>query len=716
MLGDEELTHRSEDASNVFTLMAIVTSISFLLYTLDCGLSAASSLCSVLVLCVILYLRVLSVLSTQMSDVLEKCEVFEKALQLSVHDQHDALVKIKYRKEFRSRYAKFVSFNDNRECHVPSRRCDREPSRIPVKKLKSLSQKSRKLRLFVWERVLKQTPLSSKLHRYIKSRLRRTRTTKRPTVDGRFVQRVRKKPASVRRKLRQTPLPCFKRYTGRRKQVNLKKYQLLYTCSGLVSMYKNGNHTGCCAMFKLRNDIETNPGPPIHHVDPTLTMKAPYSQGDVTVFGANAGQQCVAMSLCALVYNNIKGINSCNDLVQIMNMGNELYSILSQSTGQSYLMLTELPSMISMLEENYQLKFSESYTGNAQNDAIIEGYQYCMPMDRAFESLLSENYRSFILTVGFITVGIYCTDTGKFKIFDSHARDAYGKSHPQGTCVLLEVPSIQNLVEYFQGVHANGEVYELRGVQVFKYGINEPLSNDSEATNSSCKQSCALGLYAICYSLIKPASYWNASTLAFIAKYGDKFNCDMEIDRHQTCGDLCGSVQVCGAEISVVLNTQSHGMLSFNSQETKRKLETLILGNYCKNTGFLLWLSSYCITCIFRQTARAKYTFSLLTYDDTCEPAIQQNKGITGISSLVEAIANIAQNKFKSEHVHYKIQFLSCTCGVDKCERKKLMQKCRLKHTYDSMEPATKKKIRREENTLCRNVHNNGSSRKETAI
>ena len=27
------------------------------------------------------------------------------------------------------------------------------------------------------------------------------------------------------------------------------------------------------------------------------------------------------------------------------------------------------------------------------------------------------------------------------KIFDSHARDEYGRSHPQGTCVLLEVPS-----------------------------------------------------------------------------------------------------------------------------------------------------------------------------------------------------------------------------------------------------------------------------------
>ena len=40
-------------------------------------------------------------------------------------------------------------------------------------------------------------------------------------------------------------------------------------------------------------------------------------------FGENAGKQCVAMSLSALIYK-IKGIHSCNDLVQIMEMGNQL--------------------------------------------------------------------------------------------------------------------------------------------------------------------------------------------------------------------------------------------------------------------------------------------------------------------------------------------------------------------------------------------------------
>ena len=56
-------------------------------------------------------------------------------------------------------------------------------------------------------------------------------------------------------------------------------------------------------------------------------------------------------------------------------------------------------------------------------------------------------------------------------MFDCHARDAYGKS--QGTCVLLEVLSILNFLQYFQGVHASGEVYELKGLHVLVYDIIE---------------------------------------------------------------------------------------------------------------------------------------------------------------------------------------------------------------------------------------------------
>ena len=57
----------------------------------------------------------------------------------------------------------------------------------------------------------------------------------------------------------------------------------------------------------------------------------------------------------------------------------------------------------------------------------------------AFETLLALNYHSFILTVGIIGVAIYSIEGGGYKVFDSHARDMYGNSHSEGTCVLLEI-------------------------------------------------------------------------------------------------------------------------------------------------------------------------------------------------------------------------------------------------------------------------------------
>ena len=58
------------------------------------------------------------------------------------------------------------------------------------------------------------------------------------------------------------------------------------------------------------------------------------------------------------------------------------------------------------------------------------------------ETLLVLNYKSFFLTVGIIGV-------------DSHARDKYGSSHSQGTCVLLEIPSMHKLVQYSQSLFNN---------------------------------------------------------------------------------------------------------------------------------------------------------------------------------------------------------------------------------------------------------------------
>ena len=99
--------------------------------------------------------------------------------------------------------------------------------------------------------------------------------------------------------------------------------------------------------FKLCTDIGKNPGPSVY-VDATKTINAPYCQGNVTEFGENGGQRCVAMSLCALIYSKITKITSVDDMTQIMIVGIQLYSCLSLLARQSMSMLTELPGMVSV--------------------------------------------------------------------------------------------------------------------------------------------------------------------------------------------------------------------------------------------------------------------------------------------------------------------------------------------------------------------------------
>ena len=120
-----------------------------------------------------------------------------------------------------------------------------------------------------------------------------------------------------------------------------KKYPLSL---GSKMAFKSLTHKTNNIASKLSGNIETNPSPFV--VDPSKTIHALYSQGNSLVFGSNAGKQCVAMSLIVMLLDFMCSARSSLDLGEIMNVGNELYTRLSQSAGQDLLMLTELPEVL----------------------------------------------------------------------------------------------------------------------------------------------------------------------------------------------------------------------------------------------------------------------------------------------------------------------------------------------------------------------------------
>ena len=117
-----------------------------------------------------------------------------------------------------------------------------------------------------------------------------------------------------------------------------------------------------------------------------------------------------------------------------------------------------------------------------------------------------------------------------------------------------------------------------------------------------------------------------------------------------------------------------------------------------------MWISSYCIACIYQQNTTAKQLFSLLTYEDSHSPAMKQTKHIRGVNNLVEEINNIIQNKQECQTLEYDIQFISRSYKITEIERKCITRKHRQKHMYDSMEPVAKKRcleeIKRRYSTL----------------
>ena len=86
-----------------------------------------------------------------------------------------------------------------------------------------------------------------------------------------------------------------------------------------------------------------------------------------------------------------------------------------------------------------------------------------------------------------------------FKIFDSHVRYLYGRRQPQGTCVLLEVPSLDSLVHYFQSIH--NDIFEVRGVQIENIQ-NRMVSLNSLNETINFNLSCAVALHSLCYSIM----------------------------------------------------------------------------------------------------------------------------------------------------------------------------------------------------------------------
>ena len=245
-------------------------------------------------------------------------------------------------------------------------------------------------------------------------------------------------------------------------------------------------------LLRMANDVEENPGPTIYDVvDPTKTICADFSQGNTKKFGQNAGKQCLAMSLTAIIYNHITNANQWDSTVlnSILCAGNNLYSFISNSVKKSYLLLTDVPEMVSVFDCIYCMEYGDPFAGDLfMANTTLPYYS----IDKALNNLFAEthlNYQHCMLTIGSNTVAILKTSEGTFKVFDSHSRDLYGIPHPFGKCILTSVDNIENLVIYFQNTipPGNETPFELKGVTV---QLNSDITQINGLASSQSAKEC----------------------------------------------------------------------------------------------------------------------------------------------------------------------------------------------------------------------------------
>ncbi len=251
-------------------------------------------------------------------------------------------------------------------------------------------------------------------------------------------------------------------------------------------------------LLRLSNDVEENPGPiNINEiVDRTHTVHADFHQGNELMFGSNAGKQCVAMSLCSIVYNEVKSVNIWDIPImnQILYYGN---SVVSQSLNQDFLLLTEVPELVDIENDTFHLQYSESFSGalfmTVNNDPYVT-------LEHAFnEIFFTTNYKRCLLTIGMNTTASFMPFPDVFKIFDSHSRDLQGMPCASGYCILTSVEGVQNLVQYFELTSCSQfqDVYvpfELKGVKCNRrLDMSNTFLRNSSKQTEICKRSIDKG-------------------------------------------------------------------------------------------------------------------------------------------------------------------------------------------------------------------------------
>ena len=181
--------------------------------------------------------------------------------------------------------------------------------------------------------------------------------------------------------------------------------------------------------------------------------------------------------------------------------------------------------------------------------------------------------------------------------------------------MLLEVNTLNELINYFEGLYQNPNVlFELKGVHINRKQCDMTDISDQqlsavplEANHADAEITtilitllccCATPFYSICFSIIKYCGYRNSQTLGRITDHANKFYKEKLYDNNHplTINNFPRTLQIYDIDINIAF-LEKQGTLCCTSLGSKFLPQKLITDNTKDITEFLMWISNYCFSC-----------------------------------------------------------------------------------------------------------------------
>ena len=202
-------------------------------------------------------------------------------------------------------------------------------------------------------------------------------------------------------------------------------------------------------------------------------IQGSFHQGHV-MFEDNAGVQCVANSLTAMLMNKLKDVCTwqSSDLDNILVNGNMLYTSVKNCNqgNHTHLLVSDLPKSHVLHNVDFTINLGQAFSG------IVGVHEYDLELADMAISLYEALQRvllgddSCFLTMNESTCAIIKHTSG-YAVFDSHSRSYDGLVHPTGKSLVCFYQTFEDMYsQHINGLassmNASGKHFEVTGISV----------------------------------------------------------------------------------------------------------------------------------------------------------------------------------------------------------------------------------------------------------